>query len=107
MVDELLAYKLGHLPYRSLKFDFEHKDMEYYQSKGVVNYTVSEDYTRITECKYLTGQKCPSTTIIKEYPSAYKAGESEPYYAIFKAKRIKHFIKQYEDVLSDFGNFLI
>lgn len=106
MVDELLAYKLGHLPYRSLNFDFEHKDMEYYQSKGVVNYTVSEDYTRITECKYLTGQKCPSTTIIKEYPIAYKAGESEPYYAILSEEN-KALHKQYEDLLSDFGNFYL
>lgn len=44
-------------PYRSLDFHFEHYDEESYQGRSVVNYTVSEDYTRITEFKFLTGQK--------------------------------------------------
>lgn len=50
---------------------------------SVVNYTVSEDYTRITEFKYLTGQQADGTTIVKEYPFAYSGAEGEiPYYAI-------------------------
>ena len=50
----------------------------------MVNYTVSEDYTRITEFKFLTGQKnTDGTTIVKEYPFAYTGAEGEiPYYAI-------------------------
>ena len=48
-----------------------------------MNYTVSEDFTRITEFKYLTGQQAPDTTIVKEYPFAYTGAEGEiPYYAI-------------------------
>ena len=50
---------------------------------SVVNYTVSEDFTRITEFKYLTGQKAPGTTIVREYPFAYTGAEGEiPYYSI-------------------------
>lgn len=83
-LDEFFDCRFGRLPYRSLDFQFEHYDKPFYQSHGVVNYTVSEDYTRITEFKYLSGQMdTEDTTIVKEYPRAYsgKAGEI-PYYAI-------------------------
>ena len=82
-VDELFGCRFGRLPYRTLRFDFEHYDFPDYQGHSVVNYTVSEDYTRITEYKYLTGQKAADTTIVKEYPFAYTGAEGEiPYYAI-------------------------
>ena len=49
-----------------------------YQGHSVVNYTVSEDFTRITEFKFLTGQKdTDGTTIVKEYPFAYTGAEGE------------------------------
>lgn len=80
--DELFDYEFGRLPYRSLKFKFEHHKKESYQGCSVVNYTVDEDYTRITEFKYLTGQiNSPETTIIKEYPESYD-GTNTPYYSI-------------------------
>ncbi|MBQ8184511.1 MAG: UDP-galactopyranose mutase [Lachnospiraceae bacterium] len=82
-VDELFDCCYGRLPYRTLRFDFEHYDQPDYQGHSVVNYTVSEDFTRITEFKYLTGQQAPDTTIVKEYPFAYTGAEGEiPYYAI-------------------------
>lgn len=83
-IDELFSYEYGHLPYRSLDFRFEHYDKESYQGRSVVNYTVSEDFTRITEFKYLTGQtQTDGTTIVKEYSFAYTGAEGEiPYYAI-------------------------
>lgn len=83
-LDELFDCRFGRLPYRSLRFDFGHYEKERYQSHGVINYTVSEDFTRITEFKYLSGQlEKPDTTIVKEYPMPYSGGEGEiPYYAI-------------------------
>ena len=82
-VDELFDCCYGRLPYRTLRFDFEHYDQPDFQGHSVVNYTVSEDYTRITEFKYLTGQLAPDTTIVKEYPFAYTGADGEiPYYAI-------------------------
>lgn len=84
-LDQLYGLKYGRLPYRSLRFDFEHLDQEDFQNgHSVVNYTVSEDFTRITEFQYLTGQKDAScTTIVREYPFAYSGAEGEiPYYAI-------------------------
>ena len=58
--------------------------MEWFQSRGTVNYTVSEDYTRITEFKYFSGQDLPDrTTIVKEFSKPYSGSAGEtPYYAI-------------------------
>ncbi len=80
-LDELFGNRFGRLPYRSLEFRFETLQKEYAQLCGTVNYTVSEPYTRITEFKHLTGQKCPVTTIAKEY--AKPCGEEDiPYYPV-------------------------
>ena len=84
LLDELFDCRYGRLPYRSLRFDVECRDEDRFQSHGVVNYTVSEDFTRISEFKYLTGQlELHGTTIMREYPFAYTGAEGEvPYYAI-------------------------
>ncbi|MBS5111257.1 MAG: UDP-galactopyranose mutase [Coprobacillus cateniformis] len=105
-IDEFFDNRLGQLPYRSLRFDFEHYPQDYYQSKGVVNYTVSEDYTRITEFKYLTGQLCQGTTIIKEYPEVYKDNRQVPYYAILNPENIMMHQK-YVDLMKPFENFYL
>lgn len=82
--DELFSFRFGPLPYRTLDFRFETLDRDYYQTHGTVNYTVDQDFTRITEFKHLTGQETPGvTTIMKEYSRAYTGKEVEiPYYAI-------------------------
>jgi len=82
--DELFGCVHGRLPYRTLDFVFETKPLDTYQSHGTVNYTVDEDFTRITEFKHMTGQVLPgATTIVKEYSRAYTgAPEETPYYAI-------------------------
>ncbi len=88
-LDELYQCKYGRLPYRSLRFEFQHFAQEDFQDgHSVVNYTVSEDFTRITEFKHLTRQEdANGTTIVKEYPFAYTGAEGEiPYYAILNAK---------------------
>lgn len=83
-LDELFGCRFGRLPYRSLHFEFEHYEKQFYQGHSVVNYTVSEEFTRITEFKFLTGQQeLKGTTIAKEYPFAYTGAEGEiAYYAI-------------------------
>ncbi len=84
LLDELFDCRFGRLPYRSLRFEVECRDEDRFQSHGVVNYTVSEDFTRISEFKHLTGQlDLHGTTIMREYPFAYSGAEGEvPYYAI-------------------------
>lgn len=82
--DELFGFRFGPLPYRTLDFKFETYERQFYQTHGTVNYTMDEDYTRITEFKHLTGQRLENvTTIMKEYSRAYTAAPGEiPYYAI-------------------------
>lgn len=83
-VDELYDCRFGRLPYRTLDFIFETHDFPWYQKTGTVNYTTSEDFTRITEFKYLTGQKIDNkTTIAKEFARDYTGSPNEtPYYPI-------------------------
>ena len=82
--DELFGFRFGRLPYRTLDFSYETHTADAYQTHGTVNYTMDEDFTRITEFKRLTGQDLPGvTTIMKEYSRAYTGAEGEiPYYAI-------------------------
>lgn len=82
--DELFAFQFGPLPYRTLDFRFQTLEQDDFQGYGTVNYTVDEDFTRITEFKHLTGQVKPGvTTIVREYSRAYEGKEGQiPYYAI-------------------------
>lgn len=96
-IDELFDYKYGRLHYRSLDFDFEYYEQDSFQGRAVVNYTVTEDFTRITEFKYLTGQKVKGTTIVKEYPRQFEGKDGQiPYYAILNEENNR----QYEKYLS-------
>lgn len=83
-VDELFTCCYGRLPYRTLDFAFENLPVDSFQPYGTVNYTVSEDYTRITEFKHMTLQQLDGrTTICKEYSKSYTGEVGEiPYYAI-------------------------
>jgi UDP-galactopyranose mutase len=83
-IDELFNYGFGELPYRSLDFEFENLNQEYYQEIGTVNYPNDYNFTRITEFKHLTGQKAESTTIAHEYPRKYVKETNIPYYPIPK-----------------------
>ena len=105
-LDELFDCKFGRLPYRSLNFQFEHLDQDSFQDHSVVNYTVSEDFTRITEFKFLTGQKdTDGTTIVREYPFAYTGAEGEiPYYAILNAEN-EALYEEYRLLTEDFDKF--
>ena len=90
-IDEYFGFRFGKLPYRSLRFRHETLDREQHQTVGTVNYPMSEDYTRISEYKHLTGQVHPKTSITFEYPSA----EGDPYYPIPRPENAELF-KKYE-----------
>jgi UDP-galactopyranose mutase len=79
-IDEYFNYRFGRLPYRSLRFEHETLEQEWFQPTGTVNYPQTEAFTRITEYKHLTGQAHPKTAITREYPSA----EGDPYYPILR-----------------------
>src|SRR5438445_3439395 len=80
-IDEYFDHCIGPLPYRSLRFEPETLSQEYFQPAMQVNYPNDYDFTRIVEIKHATGQKLPSTTIVREYPQDSGPGR-EPYYPI-------------------------
>ena len=80
-IDEYYEHCFGQLPYRSLRFEPETLSQEYFQPAMQVNYPNDYDFTRIVEIKHATGQKLPSTTIVREYPQDFGPGR-EPYYPI-------------------------
>ena len=77
-IDEYFGYRFGKLPYRSLQFKHETHDRKNFQPAAVVNYPNTHEYTRVTEFKYLTGQKHAKTSVVYEYPTA----EGDPYYPV-------------------------
>lgn len=83
MLDEYFDFCLGHLEYRSLKFETEVlAGCENYQGNAVVNYTEREiPYTRVIEHKHFEFGTQPDTVITREYPALWQEGE-EPYYPV-------------------------
>ena len=81
-IDEYFGYRLGHLEYRSIRFETEVLDMPNYQGNAVVNYTDRETpYTRVIEHKHFEFGTQPKTVISREYSSEWKVGD-EPYYPV-------------------------
>ena len=104
-LDELFLARFGRLPYRSLDFKYETYDTEHVLPCGTVNFTVTEDYTRITEFKYLTGQKSDKTTIMKEYSRPYDDPQTQtPYYAILSDENRAHY-ERYRALTAKLPNF--
>lgn len=96
-LDELFNCRFGRLPYRTLDFKFESYDQEWFQPRGTVNYTVDEDFTRITEFKYFSGQQLPKTTIVKEYSRPYTGADGEiPYYAVINPENMALYARYQE-----------
>jgi len=98
-VDEYFNYCYGKLPYRSLEFKFETVDKEVFQPTGTVNYPNEQLYTRITDFKYLTGQKHTKTAIVYEYPKA----EGDPYYPVPRPENAELY-KKYQQLASSMTN---
>jgi len=90
-IDTYFKKQFGELQYRSLRFEHETLDMEYFQPTAQVNYPTTETFTRISEPKHATQQKHPKTTIIKEYST----WEGEPYYPV-PTKNNQDIFNQYQ-----------
>jgi UDP-galactopyranose mutase len=90
-IDEYFGFRLGKLPYRSLKFRHVTLDKEWHQPVAVVNYPQTERFTRVTEYKHLTGQVHPQTSITYEFSS----DTGDPYYPVPRPEN-QELYKRYE-----------
>ena len=81
-VDAYFGFRLGHLEYRSVRFETEVLDKPNFQGNAAVNYTDRETpWTRIIEHKWFEFGTQPKTVISREYSSEWKPGD-EPYYPV-------------------------
>ncbi len=104
-LDEMFLSRFGRLPYRSLNFEYDTYDAKHVLPCGSVNFTVTEDYTRITEFKYITGQVCPQTTLMREYSRSYEnPREQIPYYPIISDENNAHY-ERYRALTQSLPNF--
>jgi UDP-galactopyranose mutase len=92
-IDEYFDYRFGKLPYRSLEFRFETKNVPVAQPAPVINYPNDCAYTRVTEFKYLTGQEHPKTTLVYEFARS----DGDPYYPVPQPQNASLY-KQYQDL---------
>jgi UDP-galactopyranose mutase len=87
-VDEYFDCRHGHLPYRTARYALEEIDEAQVPVGGFmqpvlqVNYPGPEAFTRTVELKHVTGQVSRSSNLVREFPSEYKPGESDPNYPI-------------------------
>ncbi len=100
MLDEYFNYSLGHLEYRSLRFETEQMPQcDNYQGNAVVNYTEREvPYTRVIEHKHFEFGTQPGTVITREYPAEWREGD-EPYYPV-NYERNSALLKKYQELAS-------
>lgn len=101
-IDAFFGYRLGHLEYRSVRFETETLNMPNFQGNAAVNYTDKETpWTRIIEHKWFefgkdeNGIDLPKTVISKEFSSEWKPGD-EPYYPINDDKNNALYLKYKE-----------
>ncbi|MBR4758294.1 MAG: UDP-galactopyranose mutase, partial [Bacteroidaceae bacterium] len=86
-IDAYFDYSLGHLAYRTVRFETEVLNTPNYQGNAVVNYTEREvPYTRIIEHKHFESfgaavEANPKTVISREYSVEWTPG-MEPYYPV-------------------------
>lgn len=109
-LDRFYDYKLGHLDFRTVRFETEILNEANHQGNAVVNYTeASVPYTRIIEHKHFEsfGQAVydnPKTVISREYSTEWKPG-MEPYYPVNDEKNnrlaeaYRHLAAQEENVI--------
>jgi len=104
-IDELLEYKFGVLPYRSLNFVIEQQNKNYIQSTAVLNWPDKRPATRRTEMKRLMQQKIMDvTTTITEFPGEFKIDDiifGEPYYPVLNKKNMELYYK-YKNQIDEF-----
>lgn len=81
-VDAFFGYACGRLPYRSLSFEFRRHAAPRAQPVAQVNYPGAEPFTRVTDFGHLSAGERTATVVAVEYPAAYRAGETEPYYPV-------------------------
>jgi UDP-galactopyranose mutase len=99
-IDRFFDYRKGELSWRTLDFELEKLEKNYYQENSVVNYADLETpYTRIHEFKHFypeRGHSTQSTIIAREFSRRANIND-EPYYPVGTV-RDKEILKDYKQM---------
>lgn len=98
-IDKYFNYKYGELEYKTTRFEHFKFDTDNHQGCAVMNYTDSDTiHTRTIEHKHFEPDvKTESTWVTWEYPSQYKAEETEPYYPVNDKENTEMYLKYKDD----------
>jgi UDP-galactopyranose mutase len=94
-IDKYFNYKYGELEYKTTRFKHFKFDTDNHQGCAVMNYTDSDTvHTRTIEHKHFEPDvKTDSTWVTWEYPTQYKAEETEPYYPVNDKDNTEMYLK--------------
>lgn len=94
-IDKFFNYKYGQLEYKTTRFEHFKFDTDNHQGCAVMNYTDSDTtHTRTIEHKHFEPDvKTDSTWVTWEYPTQYKADETEPYYPVNDKENTEMYLK--------------
>jgi UDP-galactopyranose mutase len=105
-IDRFFNYKFGELEYKTTKFEHKKINNDNYQGIAMMNYTdIDVKFTRVIEHKHFENSNSPSTWVTWEYPTEYKASETEPYYPVndnennIKYQKYKELINQEKNIM--------
>lgn len=82
-ISKYFDYQLGHLPYRSLRFEHTRvkKDSNYTWDKGaVINECNDRPFNRTMDNSVYLNEQCDYTIHTRDYPEEYELGVNEPIY---------------------------
>jgi UDP-galactopyranose mutase len=93
-IDRYFDYKFGELEYKTTSFEHKKIDTDNYQGVVVMNYTEKDvPFTRTIEHKHFENIESDSTWVTWEFPTEYKADETEPYYPVNDKENTKIYNK--------------
>ena len=93
-IDKYFDYKFGELEYKTTNFEHKKMDTDNYQGVVMMNYTEKDvPFTRTIEHKHFENTESDSTWVTWEFPTEYKADETEPYYPVNDKENTKIYNK--------------
>lgn len=105
-IDAYFDYRFGELEYKTTRFEHKKLNTDNFQGIAMMNYT-DEDipHTRCIEHKHFEDLSSPVTWVTWEYPTEYKAKETEPYYPVNDNENNSKYF-QYKDLADNETNII-
>jgi UDP-galactopyranose mutase len=103
-IDAYFEYQFGELEYKTTEFKHKKINTVNYQGVVMMNYTdIDIPFTRCIEHKHFENSDSDITWITYEYPTEYKASETEPYYPVNDSDNNSKY-KKYKELSDNIDN---